>query len=446
MEMIKAIASSLEREIGWFEAVVNTALSIYFQNEHVEESVYDHTPPALDKDKSAYAELIKELKLGFEDRILLILGLLPILKPQALDVFLIKNQNLNSEFSEFGGINETRTSGFNPSLMTACFILTGSSLEERLRLMKLFEKDHVLFKKGILDCDYRQEFGLQQRLIVSHEFIELLTEGKMKLPEFSFGFPIRQISTKLDWDDLIIEQQVRSKLEEIQEWLKHSEHILENWGLHKTLKKGYRALFYGPPGTGKTLASTLIGKATKRPVFRIDLSLLNSKYIGETEKNLTQLFNEAENKDWILFFDEADALFGKRTQVKSANDRYMNQEVSYLLQRIEEFSGLVILSSNLHSNIDDAFRRRFQSLVYFPRPQKKERLLLWKRLFENSFSLDGDVDLTNLAENYELTRGEMINIQRYCALVAAGRGDKKIGLQDLLSGIRREYSKSNKTI
>lgn len=446
MEIIKEIASSLEREIKWFETVANTSLSIYFQNEHGVSSVYDHQPPDLDKDSSAYAKLIKELKLGFEDRILLILGLLPIVKPQSLDVFLIKNQNLNNEFSEFGGIKDAGISGFIPSLETACFILSGSSIEERLRLMKLFQKDHILYKKGILDYDGTQEFGLQQRLMVSYEYMGLLTEGKKKLPEYSSRFPAKEIETEMDWDDLVVDPQVRTKLEEIKDWLLYSECILEEWGLRKNLKKGYRALFYGPPGTGKTFAATLIGKATKRPVFRIDLSLVVSKYIGETEKNLGQLFNEAENKDWILFFDEADALFGKRTQTKSANDRYANQEVAYLLQRIEDFSGLVILATNLQTNIDEAFARRFQIMVHFPKPRKDQRLILWKQLFGNSFDLAEDIELNALAENYELSGGEMINILRYCALTAARRDKKMIERSDIISGIRREYSKSNKTI
>ena len=179
---------------------------------------------------------------------------------------------------------------------------------------------------------------------------------------------------------------------------------------------GYRALFYGPPGTGKTLAATLLGKATKQPVFRIDLSMVVSKYIGETEKNLGKLFDEAENKKWILFFDEADALFGKRTQTKGANDRYANQEVAYLLQRIEDFSGLVILATNIQSNIDDAFSRRFQAMIHFAKPTVAERILLWKQLFGESFKLSEEIDLDALASNYELTGGEMINVLRYCAL------------------------------
>jgi hypothetical protein len=446
MEIIKVIAETLEREISWFESVANTSLSIYFQNNQNDQSVYDHTPPDLSEDPSAYARLLKEHELGFEDRILLILGLLPIVKPQSLNVFLIKNQNLNNEFSEFGGIKETGKSGFIPSLETACFILSGSSLEERLRLMHLFQKDHVLYRTGILDYDGSKEFGLQQPLQVSYEYLGLLTEGTKKLPEFSSKFPAKQISTEMEWEDLVVDVNVRNELDEIKDWLLHSELILNTWGLKKNFKKGYRALFYGPPGTGKTFAATLIGKEIQRPVFRIDLSLVVSKYIGETEKNLGQLFNEAEDKNWVLFFDEADALFGKRTQTKSANDQYANQEVAYLLQRIEDFSGLVILASNIQTDIDEAFARRFQNMVHFPKPGKKQRLLLWQRLFADSFELAGGVNLNKISEDYELSGGEIINVLRYCALEAARRKEKKIELKDLISGIRREYSKSNKTI
>jgi AAA+ superfamily predicted ATPase len=446
MEIIKKLADSIGQEIVWFEAVANTALSLYFQNNDTGASIFDHNPPDVSKGTSAYAELIRELDLGFEDRILLILALLPVVKPQALDVFLIRNQNLNSEFSEFGGIKNSNASGFVPSLETACFLLSGNSLEEKLRIMNLFQKDHVLYRVGALDYDAEQDFGLRQPLRVSYEYIGLLTEGEKKLAEFSAKFPARRINTELEWEDLIVSDNVRSKLDEIKDWLVHSKTIMEEWQFKRKLKKGTRALFYGPPGTGKTFAASLIGKETDRPVFRVDLSLVVSKYIGETEKNLGLLFNEAENKEWILFFDEADALFGKRTQTKSSNDRYANQEIAYLLQRIEDFSGLVILATNIQTNIDEAFTRRFQVMVHFPTPGKKERLDLWKKYFETSFDLCGDVDLEQLSTDFEMSGGEMINVMRYCALVAARRNSKKIDQKDILTGIRREYIKSNKTL
>lgn len=135
--------------------------------------------------------------------------------------------------------------------------------------------------------------------------------------------------------------------------------------LSKRIKKGYRALFYGPPGTGKTLAATLLGKRFGKSVYRIDLSQMVSKYIGETAKNMSNLFDIAENKNWILFFDEADALFGKCSSESSSHDWYANQDVSYLLQRVEDYNGLVILGSNFKNNFDQAFMRRFQSIIFF---------------------------------------------------------------------------------
>jgi AAA+ superfamily predicted ATPase len=465
MEDVTKIAQTLKGEIAWFETIVNTALSLYFKNDTDFDSVKELEPPLLVEDDSKYAKLIRENELGFEERLVLILALLPFIKPQSLDVFLIKNQNLNSEFSEFGGIKDPSKLGFTPSLETASFILTAQKLEERLEFMRFFNRNNVLFTKGILVYDSDQDFDLHQKLIVTNEYLGLFTVGEMKLPQYSAKFPAKEITTEMVWEDLIVDQHVDADLLEIRDWLVHSDLILKDWELEKNLKRGYRVLFYGPPGTGKTLSATLLGKETKQPVFRVDLSLVVSKYIGETEKNLGKLFDEAENKKWILFFDEADALFGKRTQTKSSNDRYANQEVAYLLQRIEDFGGLVILATNIQTNIDEAFSRRFQSMIFFPKPSKKERRELWEKLFNESFDLNG-VNLDELAEKYELTGGEMINVLRYCALAAARRtvktteeGDvieetteleatngKTIELKDILKGIRREYSKSNKTI
>ncbi len=165
---------------------------------------------------------------------------------------------------------------------------------------------------------------------------------------------------------MVVDYQVAGQLEEINTWITGHHTVMEKWNLKRILKPGYRSLFYGPPGTGKTLAATLLGKRNQMDVYRVDLSMIVSKYIGETEKNLARVFDLAENREWILFFDEADALFGKRTSTQTSNDRHANQEVAYLLQRIEDFPGTVILATNLRSNIDEAFSRRFQSTIFFP--------------------------------------------------------------------------------
>jgi SpoVK/Ycf46/Vps4 family AAA+-type ATPase len=207
------------------------------------------------------------------------------------------------------------------------------------------------------------------------------------------------------------------------------------------LRPGYRALFHGPPGTGKTMTATLLGKATGREVYRVDLSTVVSKYIGETEKNLAALFDRAHNRDWILFFDEADALFGKRTSVKDAHDRYANQEVSYLLQRVEEFNGLAILASNFRANIDEAFVRRFNAIIRFPFPSEAERQAIWERTLPDRPGRDR---LAGLLARFELSGGSIVNVVQFAAIeaIAAGRGE--IALADAVRGIRREVEKEGK--
>jgi len=177
---------------------------------------------------------------------------------------------------------------------------------------------------------------------------------------------LSRISTERSWADLALTERAVQQVEEIRAWLKQSTPVTGEGVQKKTkLTQGYRCLFYGPPGTGKTSTAALIGKEFYMSVHKIDLALVVSKYIDETEKNMELLFDLAENAGWILFFDEADVLFGKRTNVRDAHDRYTNQEVSYLIKRIEDYKGLIILATNMKGNIDEAFIRRFNSIIHF---------------------------------------------------------------------------------
>jgi SpoVK/Ycf46/Vps4 family AAA+-type ATPase len=244
----------------------------------------------------------------------------------------------------------------------------------------------------------------------------------------------------------VLSGQTKEQIDDIKIWLRHNEQLLKDSNLSKRLKPGYRALFYGPPGTGKTLTATLLGKEFNKEVYRIDLSQVVSKYIGETEKNLEKVFSRAENKDWILFFDEADALFGKRTNVSNAHDRFANQEVSYLLQRVEDFSGLLVLSSNFKTNLDHAFVRRFHAIVHFPMPTISERHALWLNTIPKTFQLDADVDLADLSQKFELSGASILNIVQYASLRALHNGKPSISGADLLKGIKREFWKEERTI
>ena len=194
------------------------------------------------------------------------------------------------------------------------------------------------------------------------------------------------------------------------------------------------------------MTAALLGKYTNKYVYRIDLSMIVSKYIGETEKNLSNIFDKAENKSWILFFDEADALFGKRTNINDSHDRYANQEISFLLQRIENYNGLVVLSTNLKRNIDEAFTRRFQSIIHFPSPKFDERLQIWLNTFSPHTRLADDINMQDIASRYDLTGGSIVNIVQYASLMAMQRGGNTIELKDLMDGIGKEYQKAGKTL
>jgi SpoVK/Ycf46/Vps4 family AAA+-type ATPase len=282
------------------------------------------------------------------------------------------------------------------------------------------------------------------QLILDREFVEKITLGKITPPAFSTDFPASRITTLQTWEDLILPNSTSLQIQDILTWLKYKEALLDGLGMSRKLKPGYRALFYGPPGTGKTLSANLLGKYTNKVIYRVDLSSVVSKYIGETEKNLANLFKRAENKDWILFFDEADALFGRRTLVQNSHDGYANQKVAYLLQRIETYQGLIILASNFKSNLDEAFLRRFQSIIHFPMPRMQERLCLWENAFPDKLSFDTDVDLKQLAQKYELTGADIMNIVQYVCLNVLAKESYIISYEGIIEGIKMEFMKSGK--
>ncbi|WP_075343015.1 AAA family ATPase [Tenacibaculum agarivorans] len=447
METITKTTRTLQQDINWLETIIDVGLALYFKNETPYHSVLEIDPPQIEEnDHTGYAQILKKHNLKFEERLILIMALARYVKPQSLDLFLLKNKSIDSNFSEFGGIKEEKQNGFIPTLETVCFLLGGAdNIDIRMHFMRIIYENNMLYKEGILKANIHPIL-LNEPLLLSDEFLSLFITHRKHVPKYNSKFPAEEITTKLNWNDLVLEIGAKNQLEEVKEWLKHSNLILRDWELNKNLKPGYRVLFYGPPGTGKTLAATLLGKSINAPVFRIDLSMIVSKYIGETEKNLGQLFDKAASKDWILFFDEADALFSKRTETNSSNDRHANQEVAYLLQRIESFDGLVILATNLQTNIDEAFLRRFQNTIHFAKPKYKERKILWTNMLTQNFEIDeGETVLDEIAKNHELSGGEMINVLRYCAIKAAKRGEKKISYKNIMTGIKREYQKSNKT-
>ena len=446
--VLQANAAALDREVAWLERVLEARVAHYFEGSSTPWSREGLAPPDLEEDPSGFAEVVRGYGLGFEERVVLGLALLPHIRPQLLDLFLIRNKNLDRGFAEFGGRTGAAHGGFLPTLETAAFVVSGDDLETRFQLAALFDPDHPLLRDRVLLVEHAggAEPFFSAALSVSSETLDRVTTGALHRPDYSIRFPAKRITTELDWEDLVVEPSVMDEITRLTAWLEHADTIMDDWGLRRSLKPGYRSLFYGPPGTGKTLTATLIGAAVGADVYRIDLSMVVSKYIGETEKNLAQVFDQAENKEWVLFFDEADALFGKRTQTTSSHDRHANQEVSYLLQRVEDFPGLVILATNLKANIDEAFARRFQSIVYFPLPDAELRLQLWEGILRTpDCPLDREVDLERLATEHELSGGAITNVVRFGAVSALRDGRRAIGAADLREGIRKELRKEGRT-
>jgi SpoVK/Ycf46/Vps4 family AAA+-type ATPase len=254
----------------------------------------------------------------------------------------------------------------------------------------------------------------------------------------------RAIATRVErlasWDDLIVPEDIADTLHELCARVHHRRTVLEDWGLSgvAATAQGVTALFQGGPGTGKTMAAEVIARALGYELWRVDLSKVVSKWIGETEKNLAAVFDAAEDGEIVLLFDEADSLFGKRTEVKSSNDRNANLETNYLLQRLDSFTGIAILTTNFGTSIDPAFRRRLSVQAQFPFPDEVDRERLWRAHLPRKLPVAGDLDLGALARKYELSGGYIRNAVLRAAYLAASRG-APLSAADLERAVRSEY-------
>lgn len=441
---MKHNAVSLKTACYRLHNIIARRLNIHFrQAEGFEVGPFD-----VHSEDSYLARFIAASKPTNEEFLILMLALIPHLKPGFLSKIIADYLPEGGDFPEFGGVKATNHRGILPTGETAQFILAGDDFGKRLEVQRILSSDHWFAQKQILWLGpvSEGEPAMSGRLIVEPEIVESLTIGIVSKPRFSIEFPAEYIETEMEWEDLVLHPNTLRQIHEIENWIQHNDTLLQDWGMKKKIKPGYRALFYGPPGTGKTLTATLLGKYTGKDVFRIDLSRVVSKYIGETEKNLSRLFDKSENKNWILFFDEADALFGKRTDIRDAHDKYANQEVAYLLQRVEGCSGLVILATNRRDNIDDAFVRRFQAIIHFPMPRPEERYELWCKTFPPQIEITEDIDWRQIAARFELAGAGILNVTHYCALEVLANRSRCLDLKRLEAAISREYIKEGKVL
>ena len=264
--------------------------------------------------------------------------------------------------------------------------------------------------------------------------------AKMSAPHL--GALARKIKPIYRWSQLVLPERKMDLVRDVVRHMQQRRRVMEQWEFDTLMSrgKGLTVLFSGLPGTGKTMAAEVIANELQMDLYRIDLAGVVSKFIGETEKNLSRIFREAEYSDAILFFDEADALFGKRSEVKDAHDRYANIEINYLLQQIENFEGVVVLATNMRQHLDEAFLRRMQVVVEFPVPSYEDRLRIWRQSFPPQAPVGSDVDFPFLARQFELVGGHIANISLWAALLASEE-DSEITMRHCLRATRRELEK-----
>ena len=277
--------------------------------------------------------------------------------------------------------------------------------------------------------------------------IDDLLEASRAHSNQRLGSLARKIQPRFVWDDIVLPADQMAQLREVVALVRHRALVFGDWGFGARMarNRGASVLFAGPPGTGKTMAAEIIAHELGLDLYKVDLSTVVSKYIGETEKNLEKIFVEGETSNAILFFDEADAIFGKRSEVRDSHDRYANVEVSYLLQRMEEYEGIVILATNLRKNLDEAFTRRLQAAVDFPLPEEPERLAIWRKVLPARAPLSADLDLEVLARRFKISGGNIRNIALGAAFLAAAE-EGPLTMDRLLRATKREYQKMGKLL
>ncbi|MBL6445153.1 ATP-binding protein [Fulvivirga sp. 29W222] len=444
----EANTQSLHTELGWLEKII--ALRMEGLNAEMENVTSDNgVVPASEQETGIYGHFVQEHDLNEVDRLLLILCFAAQYSPQILDAFLKKRSDNTGVLREIGGVYSRENGQFIPTLQTALFLLSGGNQAKVASYYHYFQNNHFLFREQIITLEsisQNYDYLAGYMLKLEKSYFDYFLIGKRPRLDGTSNFPATLLETDKKFEDLILPDTTRDQLKSLMDFIRFRKELFNESDVVGKIKPGFTTLLYGRPGTGKTMTVSVIGKHLGVDVYIVNLSRVVSKYIGETEKNLEKIFERLEGKDCILFFDEADALFGKRTEVKDAKDRYANQEVAYLLQRIEKCSCPVILASNYKQNLDDAFKRRILTFIHIPPPESHERLQMWQTGLPSSFQYEPVNLPEKLATDYPLTGANISNVIKLGCIHAMSEGTKQITLGHLEGYIQQEMRKENMNV
>lgn len=442
-DLIEANVISVSIGIKWLEVLIKERMDSLVNDTKVsaEDSKMSNLP--VFSDDTAIKKLLLEYGESEVEVVLLLLAFTSWFRPVNLTSLVALAPDSDMRFIEPGGVYRKTNSRFIPTLQTAVFILAGNDVTLQGYYHTVIST-HNFFREGVLhlrSLNNVDNFPMEQILEPDIGYYHYLINGKVPRMDVTPDFPASLLQTNKTIDDLILKDTTKAQLDIIMNYAKVKERLFSREGVDEKVNQGFLALLYGPPGTGKTFSVAVLSKKLGVEAYRVDLSRIISKYIGETEKNLEKVFTRFEEKNCILMFDEADALFGKRTEVKDAKDRFANQEVAYLLQRMETFPGLVILASNFNQNLDIAFKRRILTSVYFAQPDSKEREILWRNSLPAYFKFEDEELPIHLADNYSLTGANIANVIKLWCIQAESKGNNILKRTEIEPFIYLEMNK-----
>ncbi|EAY28378.1 AAA superfamily ATPase [Microscilla marina ATCC 23134] len=374
-----------------------------------------------------------------DERLVIAIALANASAPEIWDILLdtaIETGFEKPAISSLGLRQIPHTKYLQATIGTVLFLLGGQTASDQSPVWQLFLPQTTLRRLGVLALPATRAVpAIDTVLQLSPRYqCQLLTQETWQ-PQYGAEFPATLLTTTRTWNDLVMDEKTGILLNQARKWVRHYDEVRQQPGVVGA--KGYRLLMAGPSGTGKTLTAALLGQAAGKPLYRIDVSSIVDKYVGETSKRLRQVFDLAEQHDWILFFDEGDALFGKRSSgTGSSNERYANQEVAYLLYKLEEYQGMIFLATNHKGAIDAAFERRFDSLVTFSKPDEGTRRRLWQHFFgqANTLELDPRIGAGNwreLAEAAPVSAAWIEKFYQYCVMQTTAKRDRYISAEDM---------------
>ncbi len=411
---------------------------------HKNVSEFLPLPPV--DEATAYGKFITEQGFTDADRVMLSLAFISLFNPTILSPFAVLFSNPEKK-SRFGGIFSEQEAQFYPTVRTAIFLLAGDDPEMMNYYVSYFNSRHLLFTSNVLltaSPEGNKTF-LNQQLIFNDQFIPTILHGAAPSLDGDSGFPAKRGKRTHTMKDVVLDEKTITELAKLHRFARNMKKL---WGLPNSSKyrQNFIGIFSGDPGTGKSHTAEAIGNELNLPVYKVNFAQLVSKYIGETEKNLERIFDRFSGQPTILFFDEAESIFSKRIEVKDSHDKHSNNEQSFLLQKIEEYNGIVILATNvqnLSQYFDKAFQRRIRQIVTFSFPEYPERLRLWENALSPPFNYEDGL-LERLAKNYQFSGGGIYNIISEGVIEALDKDTELITFQLLEQAMMDEFKKTGR--